>query len=98
MSLRRTVRISIRVPPRTWCSRRSQPRSREQVLDLADRYRDARAFERTLTLAWTHAQVQLHHLGIGPDEAHLFQRLANAVIYPEAPLRPASDLLSRTQY
>jgi len=70
--------------------------SREQVLDLADRYRDARAFERTLTLAWTHAQVQLHHLGIGPDEAHLFQRLANAVIYQEAPMRTASDLLSRT--
>ena len=38
--------------------------------------------------------MQLHHLGIGPDEAHLFQRLANAVIYPEASLRPASDQLS----
>ena len=65
------------------------------MLDLADRYRDERAFDRTLTLAWTHAQVQLHHLGIGPDEAHLFQRLANAVIYPEVSLRPAADQLSR---
>lgn len=69
--------------------------TRDQVLDLADRYRDERAFDRTLTQAWTHAQVQLHHLGIGPDEAHLFQRLANAVIYPEATLRPASDQLAR---
>jgi len=69
--------------------------TREQVLDLADRYRDARGFERTLTLAWTHAQVQLHHLGIGPDEAQLFQRLANAVIYPEVSLRAASDQLGR---
>jgi cyclic beta-1,2-glucan synthetase len=69
--------------------------TREQVLDLADRYRDERTFDRTLTLAWTHAQVQLHHLGIGADEAHLFQRLANAVIYPEASLRPASDQLGR---
>ena len=40
-----------------------------------------RTFDRTLTLAWTQAQVQLHHLGISSDEAHLFQRLANAVIY-----------------
>ena len=65
------------------------------MLDIADRYRDARAFDRTLTLAWTHAQVQLHHLGIGSDEAQLFQRLANVVIYPEASLRAASDQLGR---
>ncbi len=94
-SLRRTVRIE---PGSTahLVFTTIAAASREQVLDLADRYRDARAFERTLTLAWTHAQVQLHHLGIGSDEAQLFQRLANAVIYPEAPLRPASDQLSRT--
>ena len=41
-----------------------------------------RAFDRTLTLAWTQAQVQLHHFGISSEEALLFQRLANAVIYP----------------
>jgi len=93
-SLRRSVRIapgtSVHLVFTTIAAE-----TREQVLDLADRYRDSRAFDRTLTLAWTHAQVQLHHLAIGPDEAQLFQRLANAVIYPEASLRPASDLLSR---
>ncbi len=94
ISLRRTVRVA---PGNTahLVFTTIAAQTREQVLDLADRYRDARAFERTLTLAWTHAQVQLHHLGIGPDEAHLFQRLANSVIYPEASLRPASDQLSR---
>ena len=46
-------------------------------------------FERTLTLAWTQAQVQLRHLGIGAEEAQLFQRLANAVLYSDAALRPA---------
>ena len=51
-------------------------------------------FERTRTLAWTQAQVQLHHLGISADEAHLFQRLANAVLYSDASLRPSSDVLS----
>jgi cyclic beta-1,2-glucan synthetase len=94
ISLRRTVRVS---PGETvhlvYTTIAAQ--TREQALDLADRYRDERAFDRILTLAWTHAQVQLHHLGIGPDEAHLFQRLANAVIYPEISLRPASDQLSR---
>jgi cyclic beta-1,2-glucan synthetase len=94
MSLRRTVRVG---PGETahLVFTTIAAQTREQVLDLADHYRDERAFDRTLTLAWTHAQVQLHHLGIGPDEAQLFQRLANAVIYPEASLRPPADQLGR---
>ncbi len=55
------------------------------------------AFERAVTLAWTQAQVQLHHLGVGPDEAHLFQRLANHVLYSDPTLRPASEVLGRSQ-
>ena len=95
ISLRRTVRI----PPGTTAhlifSTIVAP-TREEVLDLADKYRDTRTFERTLTLAWTQAQVQLHHLGIGPEEAHLFQRLANAVLYSDSSLRPSPDVLSAT--
>ena len=68
--------------------------TRQQALDIADKYRDARAFERTLALAWTQAQVELHHLGIGSEEAHLFQRLANAVIYSD---RIAAAQLRRAQ-
>ncbi len=70
--------------------------TREEAIDLADKYRDARTFERTRTLAWTQTQVQLHHLGIGAEEAHLFQRLANAVLYSDSSMRPSSDVLSQT--
>ncbi len=70
--------------------------TREQVLDLADKYRDPRVFERAVSLAWTQAQVQLHHLGIGADEAQLFQRLANAVLYVDASLRPSSETLAHS--
>ena len=71
--------------------------SREQVLDLADKYRESATFERAATLAWTQAQVQLHHLGIEPDEAHLFQRLANGILYSDPLLRPAASLLARNE-
>ena len=71
--------------------------SRDEVLDLVDKHHDATAFERAVTLAWTQAQVQLHHLGVGPDEAQLFQRLANRVLYSDPTLRPASEVLSRSQ-
>jgi cyclic beta-1,2-glucan glucanotransferase len=95
LSLRRTVHVpagsTVRLTFATVAAS-----TREQALDLADKFRDASAFERTETLAWTHAQVQLRHLGIDPEEAHLFQRLANGVLYSDAALRPSSDVLSRT--
>jgi cyclic beta-1,2-glucan synthetase len=71
--------------------------SREQVLDLADKYRESATFERAAILAWTQAQVQLHHLGIEPDEAHLFQLLANRILYSDPSLRPAASLLARNE-
>ena len=71
--------------------------SRSEALDLADKHHDSTAFERAVTLAWTQAQVQLHHLGVGPDEAHLFQRLANHVLYSDPTLRPSSEVLKRNE-
>jgi cyclic beta-1,2-glucan synthetase len=71
--------------------------SRGEVLDLADKHQDPTAFQRAVTLAWTQAQVQLHHLGVGPDEAHLFQRLANHVLYSDPALRPSSAMLERNE-
>jgi cyclic beta-1,2-glucan synthetase len=70
--------------------------SRAEVLDLADKHRDPAAFDRAVTLAWTQAQVQLYHLGVGPAEADLFQRLANHVVYSDPSMRPSSDVLQRS--
>ncbi len=93
-SLRRRVRI-----PRGATARIAfwtlAARSRDDVLDLADKHHDSMAFERATTLAWTQAQMQLNHLGIGSDEAHLFQRLANHVLYSDPTLRPPADTLRR---
>ncbi len=69
--------------------------TREAILDLADKHHDAAAFDRATTLAWTQAQIELHHLGVTPDEAQLFQRLANHVHYSNAAMRPAPDVLKR---
>ena len=71
--------------------------SRDEVLDLVDKYREPAIFERAAILAWTQAQVQLHHLGIESDEAHLFQRLANRILYSDPSLRPAAGLLVRNE-
>ena len=67
--------------------------SREAVLELVDRHRQTAAYDRALMLAWTQAQVQLRHLSIGVDEAHLFQTLASHLIYGNATLRSPAKIL-----
>jgi cyclic beta-1,2-glucan synthetase len=95
MSLRRTVRVppggTVRIVFSTIVGS-----TRDHVLELADKYSDPRVFERALSLAWTQARVQLHHLGIENDEAQLFQQLANAVLYADVSLRPSSETLSQS--
>ncbi len=94
LSLRRRVRIApgetVRVAFWTIVAA-----SRAKALSLADKHRDTAAFDRAKTLAWTQAQVQLRYLGVGFEEAHQFQRIANRVLYADASLRAARDLLAR---
>ncbi|MBP1705281.1 MAG: glycosyl transferase [Chloroflexi bacterium] len=93
-SLRRRVRLAVGATVHVVFST-VVAGSREDVVDLADKYRESGTFERASTLAWTQAQVQLHHLGIEADEAHLFQRLANRILYSDRSLRPSPGLLAR---
>jgi cyclic beta-1,2-glucan synthetase len=95
-SLRRRVRIAPGSTVRVAFWTLIAP-SRSAALDLADKHLDSTAFERAITLAWTQAQVQLHHLGVGADEAQLFQSLANHVLYSDPTLRPSAAVLKRNE-
>ena len=95
LSLRRTVRLQSGESARLTFST-LVAESREQALGLVDKYGEPATFEREAALAWTQAQVQLQHLGIQADEAHLFQRLASRILYLDPVLRPASSAISRT--
>jgi cyclic beta-1,2-glucan synthetase len=96
LSLRRRVRIA---PGRSasvafWTIVAA---SREQAIALADKHRDASAFERVKTLSWTQAQVQLRYLGVDFEEAQQFQRIANRVLYADPALRAPREILARNQ-
>ena len=71
--------------------------SRDEILATAEKYRQRETFERESSLAWTQAQVQLHHLRITQDEAHLFQRLANRLLYVDPTLRTAPQELAENR-
>ncbi len=62
--------------------------SHEKALELADRYHDIHAFERECKIAWTKSQVDMRHLNIDSAAAHLYQRLAERILYSESTLRP----------
>ena len=68
--------------------------SREEAMALADKYHDPNTFERELRLAWTKAQVEMSHLKIDAEEAHLFQRLAARIVYSDPSLRPRPHVLA----
>ena len=92
LALRRRVRVAAGATVRVafWTM---AAETRATLLDCVDKHRDASAYERATTLAWTQAQVQLHHLGVNPGEAGLFQRLASHVIFAGPDLRPSSDVI-----
>ncbi|WP_333872951.1 GH36-type glycosyl hydrolase domain-containing protein [Methylobacter sp.] len=67
--------------------------SRQAAEELADKYHNVVAFERVSAMAWTYAHIQLHHLRTRPDEAQLFQDLANRLLYIDPSLRSTGRLM-----
>lgn len=91
-SLRQRVRLSPRETTRVTFAT-GVARSREEALRLLDKYHNPYVFERESGLAWTKAQVEMRHLQIDADEAHLYQRLAGRLLYSDPSLRPRSHVL-----
>ncbi|MFY9572711.1 MAG: glucoamylase family protein, partial [Blastocatellia bacterium] len=91
-SLRHRVRLSPRDTACVTFATGVAP-SRDEALRLADKYHNPYAFEREAGLAWTQAQVEMRHLQIDADEAHLFQRLAGRLLYSDPSLRPRPHVL-----
>ncbi len=69
--------------------------NRQELEEVVARFRHPDCFAREFSLSWTSSQVRLHHIGINPDEAAVFQRVATNLIYPEKSLRlPSSSIAS----
>ena len=54
---------------------------REEVIRLAEKYRDPIAINRTFELAWTHSQMELRHLNLTPVLANEAMSLAGHLLY-----------------
>lgn len=92
-SLRRHIRIQPHETVRVSFST-AVAYSQEEAFALADKYHNPGTFEREAALAWTRSQVELRHLNIDAEDAHLYQRLASRILYSEPSLRPSPHVLS----
>lgn len=72
--------------------------SREEALRLLNKYKSLDSSKRVMDMAWTHAELDLRRLHITHDEAHLFQRLANFMIYPDVQLRASTEILKANRF
>ncbi|HVS34905.1 MAG TPA: glucoamylase family protein [Gemmataceae bacterium] len=92
-----SLRLRIHVAPGSSASvafTTAAAKNREEALILADHYRDYQAVVRAFDLAWAHCQVELRHLRLSTEEAHLYQRLAAHLIYAGPALRAPSAVLA----
>jgi cyclic beta-1,2-glucan glucanotransferase len=95
-----SLRQRIRLPPGTTvklCFATGMASDRETVEALARKYHDSRAAARSFVLALTHAESGLRYLGITPDEAVLFERLASRVLGTDGSLRAAAGTVAENE-
>ena len=68
--------------------------TREEALLLAEQFHDPRGIQRGFELAWAYHQVELRHLHLSAARAHLYQRLASYLLYPDATFRGEESVIA----
>ena len=60
---------------------------------MIGKYRDRHLADRVFDLAWTHSQVLLRQLNASLADAHLYEHMATAILFPNASLRAEPAIL-----
>ena len=65
----------------------------ESCIELIKKFRNQHLAQRVYELAWTHCHVQLHQFNASSLEAHLYEKMAASIIYPNAEFRANSSII-----
>ncbi len=68
---------------------------RDEAKGLAAKYQDRHLAARSFDLAWTHGQVLLRQINATEADAHLYGRLAGALLYANQALRAEPNILKK---
>jgi len=88
--LRRKIRLAASAAARVTLTT-IMAETREELLHWVAIYAAPQAIPRAFELAWADARVELRHLGVTAVQAHRFQRLLSAIVFPLAGLRAQID-------
>ncbi len=91
-SLRRRVRIKPRQTARIIFTT-GLVYTREEALRVIEKYHDPNIFLRQTNLGWVKNQIELRHLNISMEKAHIYQRLGGRILYLAPYLRAQSEVL-----
>ncbi len=71
--------------------------NREELLHTAKRYHEVQSVTRAFEMAWSQSNVELRHEQITIAQTHVFQRLANAIIFNVEHIRGEADSIARNR-
>ena len=71
--------------------------TRQQVLNLMDKYSDPHVIDQAMDFAWVSAHLGLRTLHIKPDEARRFQELASHLLFPNPLFRPPAERIEENR-
>ena len=71
--------------------------SRDELLRLAKRYHEVQSVTRAFELAWSQSNVELRHEQMTIAQTHMFQRLANAIIFNIGGVRGSEESIVRNR-
>jgi len=71
--------------------------TRDACLALIDKYRDRHLADRVFDLAMTHSGITLRQIDASEADAHVYRRLAGAIVYASGSLRAEAQLLLRNR-
>jgi cellobiose phosphorylase len=81
-SLRRTIKVKP-LESKTITAITGITATKEEALELLEKFNNRREIDRTIDLAQIHGQIELRHLNVATQDATLFQRLGSLVMYPD---------------
>ena len=93
-----SLRVKVRLQPGATakiCFTTLAAGSEAEMLVLTEKYHNTSSFERSSNLVWTQSKAKLYHLGIDMEEAQLFQKLANRILFSDPLMRPTSEVLKQ---
>ena len=67
--------------------------TRQEAIRVTEKYHDANIFLRQVNLGWVKNQIELRHLNITMEKAHIYQRLGGRILYLAPYLRAQSEVL-----